>query len=158
MQIVIVEADLADAEHQAAILRLTSAYAIDPMGAGEPLPDDVIERLIPGLQAHPTTRVFFAYADGRPAGLATCFGGFSTFEARPLLNVHDFAVLEEFRGHGVGRRLLAAVCERAKSLGCCKVTLEVRQDNDIARGLYETEGFSPAAHGGAGYLFYAKRL
>jgi ribosomal protein S18 acetylase RimI-like enzyme len=67
--------------------------------------------------------------------------GFSTFEARPLVNVHDLAVLPEHRGRGVGRALLAGVEQRARARGCCKLTLEVLDTNETARRLYARFGF-----------------
>ncbi len=156
----IVEADLSRTDHAQAILELTDAYCRDPSANGTPLPGDVRERLIVGLQRHPTTLVFLAYSNEKPVGLATCFVGFSTFAARPLVNIHDLAVLEAHRGRGVGRRLLAAVEDKARRLECCKVTLEVQEHNHPARRLYEAFGFSQSELrseiGGA--LFMSKPL
>jgi hypothetical protein len=56
----IVEADFNLDKHQQDVLHLTAAYALDPMGNGGPLPNDVLARLIPGLINHPTTIVFLA--------------------------------------------------------------------------------------------------
>lgn len=142
------------------VVRLTNAYASDPIGGGRPLASEVLDALVPGLRAHPATLVLLARIDGEAVGLATCFWGFSTFAARPLLNVHDLAVTPGHRGHGVGRALLRAVEERARARGCVKVTLEVREQNARARALYASQGF---AHSGAGDalgpdLFYVKRL
>jgi ribosomal protein S18 acetylase RimI-like enzyme len=75
--------------------------------------------------------------------------GYSTFRARPLLNLHDLAVQPEARERGVGGALLAAVESHARALGCCKVTLEVREDNASARRLYERVGFVDSAPAGA---------
>jgi ribosomal protein S18 acetylase RimI-like enzyme len=60
-----------------------------------------------------------------------------------LINIHDLAVTAECRGQGVGRRLLEGVEAKARALGCGKVTLEVREDNVSARGLYRRFGFEP---------------
>jgi GNAT superfamily N-acetyltransferase len=156
----ILEADLTRSDHQEAVLDLTSAYALDPMGNGAPLSSDVLMRLIPGLRSHPGTLVLLAYAEGRAVGIATCFRGFSTFHARPLLNVHDLAVLPNSRSLGIGRQLLEAVAQRARDLGCCRVTLEVQTDNRRARQLYESAGFAPPEYGptSAGALFLSKPL
>ena len=158
--IIVVEADLARREHQAVVVHLTSAYAADPMGAGGPLAPAVTERMIPGLRATPSTRVFLAYLAGEAVGLATCFVGFSTFQARPLINIHDLAVLEHTRGRGVGRALLAAVESAAREMGCCKVTLEVNERNGRALRLYRSAGFAQAGADGptGGALFFAKAL
>jgi ribosomal protein S18 acetylase RimI-like enzyme len=156
----IVEADLSRVEHQQAVVELTDAYARDPMGNGQPLSDEVRDSLIAGLRRHPTTLVFLGYVEGQAVGIATCFIGFSTFAARPLINVHDVAVLPEFRGRGLGRRLLEAVEQKARALRCCKLTLEVLENNRRARGLYESLGFAQAqyAEGAGGALYYAKSL
>jgi ribosomal protein S18 acetylase RimI-like enzyme len=156
----IVEADLGRAEHQRDVRVLTAAYALDPMGNGGALSNDVLERLIPGLRAHPTTLIFLAYSSARAIGLATCFRGFSTFAARPLINISDLAILPEFRGRGFGRQLLGAVETRARALGCCRVTLEVQENNRSARRMYEAFGFSQAVYGPTtgGSLYYWKSL
>jgi GNAT superfamily N-acetyltransferase len=156
----IVEADLGRPEHQRAVLDLVDAYARDPMGAGAPLPADVRERLILGLRDHPTTLVFLAWRDERPVGIATCFLGFSTFAARPLVNVHDLAVLPDHRGVGIGREILEAVERKARALGCCKLTLEVQEDNRRARAVYAAAGFAQAEYQEAAgrALFLAKPL
>jgi ribosomal protein S18 acetylase RimI-like enzyme len=140
----IVEADLMRKEHQQAVLELIDAYAMDPMGNGEPLKTEVRNALIPGLQQHPTTIIFLAYIGGNAAGIAVCFRGFSTFNARPLINIHDFAVLPAYRGHGVGQGLLKGVERKARNLDCCKLTLEVQENNLRAQRVYVAAGFSRA--------------
>ena len=156
----IVEADLNRDDHQRSVLELIDAYAMDPMGNGTPLPARVKQTLIPGLREHPTTLIFMALYQGRAIGIAVCFTGFSTFAARPLINIHDFAVLPGNRGRGVGRQLLAAVENKAREMGCCKVTLEVLENNQRALKLYAAAGFARATYtkeaGGA--LFFAKQL
>lgn len=156
----IVVADLENPKHRKDVLFLTAEYALDPMGNGGPLPQETLDRLIPGLQAHPTTLIFLAYLGGQPAGIATCFRGFSTFAASPLINISDFAVLPAYRGRGIGRRLLAAVETRARDLGCCRITLEVQENNREARRIYAGAGFSHAVYGPAtgGSLYYWKNL
>ncbi|MBK7975719.1 MAG: GNAT family N-acetyltransferase [Deltaproteobacteria bacterium] len=85
--------------------------------------------------------------------------GFSTFAARPLINVHDLAVLPEYRGHGIGRALLRAVERAARERGCVKLTLEVQENNQRARSVYAAAGFAQAEYGASGgALFCSKRL
>ena len=158
--IAIVEADLDNPTHQDAIIYLVNAYARDPMGGGQELPEAVRAALIPGLQRHPTTVVFLAWDNEIPVGIAVCFVGFSTFMARPLLNIHDLAVIPAYRRQGVGRLLLERVAAKGQELGCCKLTLEVRADNLAAQRLYEAVGFDNAAsYGGAVRVwFLEKRL
>jgi ribosomal protein S18 acetylase RimI-like enzyme len=148
----IIEANLNDPEHQRAIVHLVNQYACDVMGGGKPLSAGVQQALIPALQNHPTTLVFLAYDGVQAVGVAVCFLGFSTFAAQPLINIHDLAVLPEYRGRGIGRRLLQEVEGKARELGCCKLTLEVRVDNLRAKRIYENVGFA------GDYLFLSKGL
>jgi ribosomal protein S18 acetylase RimI-like enzyme len=147
MPLVVCEADYSDPVHARGIVAVLDSYARDPRGGGLPLRAEVRERLVPALRVHPTALVLLALADPGPVGVAVCFLGFSTFEARPLLNVHDLAVLPEHRGRGVGRALLAGVEQRARTRGCCKLTLEVQDDNEPARRLYARFGFQNFALG-----------
>lgn len=142
MQLTIREADLSNESDGESIIKLLDSYAIDPFGGGQPLSADVQNRLISGLQSHPTTVVLVAFDGDKPVGLATCFVGFSTFQARPLLNIHDFAVLPDYRGKGIGKSLMQAVERTAIARRCCKLTLEVLDDNSRAIGLYEHMGFA----------------
>ena len=141
MKLEISDVDFADPTHRAGVVSVLDSYASDPIGGGQPLSKDVKERLIPTLREHPTTLVLLAFADRTPVGIAICFFGISTFQARALLNVHDLAVLPEFRGKGIGRALLRAVEDHAIRRGCCKLTLEVQDDNSQAIGLYKDFGF-----------------
>jgi GNAT superfamily N-acetyltransferase len=156
----IIEADLPNSDHQREVLALTATYALDEMGNGGPLAADALERLIPGLRALPTTLILLAYLEDKAIGIATCFRGFSTFSAMPLINIHDLAVLPEYRGRGIGQRLLDGVVRKATELGCCKVTLEVQENNVKARRAYKVAGFSQAIYGATtgGSLFYTKSL
>jgi GNAT superfamily N-acetyltransferase len=156
----VVQADLDRPEHQADVLAMVDAYSSDPMGDGAPLAPEVRDRLIPGLRRHPTTLVFLAYDADAPVGVAVCFLGFSTFAAKPLVNLHDVCVVPSHRGRGVGRRLLEAVEARARELGCCKLTLEVLDQNHRALQAYTAAGFKRySLQPGAGEaIFLAKPL
>ncbi len=133
-----------------------------PHGDGKPLSDFAKRELIPGLQAHPTTMVFLALLDETTCGIATCFRGFSTFAARPLINISDFYVTPEARGLGIGKLLLDSVEREARNTGCCKLTLEVQQNNQHARRIYGAFGFQQAVYAadsaGGGSLYMVKPI
>jgi ribosomal protein S18 acetylase RimI-like enzyme len=154
----IFEADFADAAHCAAIVAVLDSYASDPLGGGKPLAADVRQRLVPALGAHPTALVLLAFTGQRPVGIAVCFFGFSTFQAHPLLNIHDLAVVPEHRGRGIGLALLAAAEERARARQCCKLTLEVQDENARARALYTSFGFEDFVVAGSATRFLGKPL
>jgi ribosomal protein S18 acetylase RimI-like enzyme len=97
------------------------------------------------LVAFPGAVSLLATVDGKPVGLLNAFLGFSTFKARPLMNVHDIAVMPQWRAQGVGQALLQAIEAHAQSLGCCKLTLEVLSGNAPAQRTYRAFGFEDYA-------------
>jgi len=134
-------ADLDHPAHAAAIPAIVNSYAMEPQGGGHSLPADVLEEMVPGLRRVPGHFTMLAWDGENPVGAAICFRGFSTFSSRPLVNVHDLAVLQSHRGRGIGSLLLSAVEEFARAEGCCKVTLEVREANPEAERLYRRLGY-----------------
>ncbi len=148
-------ADLRDAEHAAHTLTMIRSYARDPFGQGRDLDESIQAVLIERLAAQSGAFVFLATLGPRPIGIAVCFSGFSTFAARPLINLHDIYVDAPFRGWGVARRLLEAVESQARALDCCKLTLEVQERNTPARSLYERFGFTEGIYDAeAGHVLF----
>jgi ribosomal protein S18 acetylase RimI-like enzyme len=137
----VIEADLSDPGQAAGFLALMNHYAMDSMGAGRPMTQETIERLVPAIVERNNITVFLARVGSEVVGIANCIEGFSTFAARPVMNLHDLAVHESMRGRGIGRRLLTAVAEKARELSCCKLTLEVLERNERAQRLYLSFGF-----------------
>lgn len=124
------------------LLALLQVYASDPMGGGGPLPQTVVENLLPQLEQRSDYFGVIAFIDEVPAGLVNCFEGFSTFAARPLMNIHDVIVAPAYRGKGLSQRMLNVVEQRAQERGCCKLTLEVLSNNRAAQGAYRKFGFA----------------
>jgi len=58
-------------------------------------------------------------------------------------HVTTFAVLPQWRRHGVGGRLMLEMVRLARELGARVLTLEVRLSNAPARSLYQRFGFRP---------------
>lgn len=132
-----------------AIVTLLDGYASEPAGGGRPLSADVKARLVPEMAARLHMFSVLAWtgdgAQREAVGLINCVEGFSTFAARPLVNVHDVAVVPHQRGQGVGQAMFACVEKEALRRGACKLTLEVLAGNASARRLYEKQGFAPYA-------------
>ncbi|MEZ6138752.1 MAG: GNAT family N-acetyltransferase [Pirellulaceae bacterium] len=162
MAIEIVKADLSKPVHQCAVLAMMDAYSCDAMGDGKSLSDYAKEHLISGLADHPTTIVFLALNNDTPYGIAVCFRGFSTFAAKPLINISDFFVAPRLRGKGIGNQLLLTIEDEARRIGCCKLSLEVQENNPVARGVYAKFGFRQAVYAadvdGGGSQYMVKQL
>lgn len=135
--------DFNNPDHLNRFAELINLYMTDPMGGcTEPLNKLQQLRMVDGLNNHPKAFVLFIIYRNEVAGLATCFENFSTFKAKPYINLHDLIVDSKFRGKGFGKMLVEEVLSIAKERKCCKVTLEVREDNYTAQTLYIDLGFS----------------
>jgi len=137
----LLQIDIHKEEHCQQLIRLLDAYMQDEMGSGVPMPEELVPRILDGLKSYAGYLGFFATVDGEYAALANCNKNFSTFKAKPLINIHDFIVHPGFRGKGVGLFLLDAIAEYGKQNGYCRVNLEVRNDNTKAQKLYKKAGY-----------------
>lgn len=135
------KADYADPVEGATLYRLLDLYARDPAGGGKALDPAMKDALLAGLAATPGAFSLIAYAGAEAVGLANCFTGFSTFAARPLVNIHDVVVDPRFRGRGIGKALFGKIEEIARAKGAVKVTLEVLSGNEPAKALYRSLGY-----------------
>ncbi|MCU0622381.1 MAG: GNAT family N-acetyltransferase, partial [Gemmatimonadaceae bacterium] len=92
---------------------------------------------------HPGAEVLIAEADGAPAGFALFFHNFSTFLGRRGLYLEDLFVRPEYRGVGIGRRLLAELAALAVARDCGRLEWSVLDWNAPAIGFYRALGAVP---------------
>lgn len=133
--------DFNDESQGRLVVELLDVYATDIMGGGESLTEEVKKNLPIELKKRSTAHAFIAKLDGENAGVAICFEGFSTFQCKPLINIHDLCVLPNMRRKGVASALIFAIERFALSIGCCKLTLEVLEGNHAAKATYNQLGF-----------------
>lgn len=143
-------ADYSNPAHAQAVIAMLDAYAKDPMGGSEGISDEVKENLIKEMDKRDHVFSLIAFDGDQPVGVANCVEGFSTFAAKPLMNIHDIAVIPEYRGEGVAQKLLEEVKTLAQFRGCVKLTLEVLDKNERAKKAYEKFGFKPYELGDVG--------
>lgn len=139
----VLAADYANAAHAAALVDMLNHYASDPAGGGEPLSSEARQNLVPELAARPQAFSVLAFHGQLAVGLVNCIEGFSTFKARPLVNVHDVAVRSGYRGQGIAGMMLSLAESMARERKACKLTLEVLEGNRSAQRLYATLGYVP---------------
>jgi GNAT superfamily N-acetyltransferase len=142
MNINLIIADYHNEQQGNDLLTLLNDYAEDPMGGGQSLSQYTQDNLISQLQQRDNAFSVIGYVDGTPAGLINCFEVFSTFKCKPLLNIHDVVVNSDFRGLGLSQKMLEKVEQLATQRGCCKLTLEILEGNDVAKNAYAKFGFS----------------
>jgi ribosomal protein S18 acetylase RimI-like enzyme len=99
-----------------------------------------VERLI----EDPATEFLLGTADddAPPQGVAQLRYRYGLWLAADDCWLEDLYVSEHARGSGLGRAIVQASIDRAKERGCRRIELDVDEDNDAARALYESFGFT----------------
>ena len=134
-------ADYSSPQHAEDIVFLLNQYALDSAGGGKELTDYVRENLVAELAKLPFAFSILCYVNNVPVGLANCFTVFSTFKCKPVINIHDLAVIKGYRKKGISQLLLSEVEKVAQEKSACKITLEVLEKNIAARNAYAKFGF-----------------
>ena len=86
-------------------------------------------------------KLFVLRDQGRVAGMANVLNTVSTSEGCRVAVLEDVIVRDEYRGKGLGRRLVEHVLAWAKTDGMTRVTLLADRDNKAALGFYRKLGF-----------------
>lgn len=136
------QVDISDSNHQKAVINLLDIYMQDEMGINAPMPENLVSKIIDGFKNHSAYLGFLVLLDGEFVALANCNENFSTFKAKPLINIHDFIVHPDYRKMGVAKFLLNSIATYGKKNGFCRINLEVRNDNIKAQSLYKKCGYS----------------
>jgi GNAT superfamily N-acetyltransferase len=118
---------------------------IEALAEYERLRDDCVateDRLRSSLFGpRPAAEVILAeMADGSVAGFALFCSNYSTFLAQPGIWLEDLFVYPQFRGHGIGKRLLAHLARLAIDRDCGRVEWAVLDWNTPSIGFYESLG------------------
>ena len=96
---------------------------------------------LPGNYKSPEGALLVAYSDGRPAGCVA---------VRPLgdnvCEMKRMFVLDEYRGHGIGRALAETIISAARSAGHKLMRLDTGRDQTEAISLYTRQGFKRIEH------------
>jgi GNAT superfamily N-acetyltransferase len=107
----------------------------------EPPTEEAVSRLKEDLSSeHPYLIAHIAMADGKPAGYTCYYFTYSTFLARPTLFLEDIFVLDHYRRHGVGSKLLEFCVAEAARKKCGRMEWNVLDWNAQAISFYESTG------------------
>jgi GNAT superfamily N-acetyltransferase len=107
-----------------------------------PAPELQAKGLLLILNGQDVGRILLAESDGRIIGMVNLLYTVSTALGGRVAILEDMVVDRNFRGSGVGKRLLIAGLDQARADGCLRITLLTDQDNARAHSFYEGNGFS----------------
>jgi ribosomal protein S18 acetylase RimI-like enzyme len=74
-------------------------------------------------------------------GFTQLYPSFTSVRMKPLWILNDLFVAPEARRCGVGRQLMDAALELAKSTGAARLVLSTAKDNASAKSLYFSLGY-----------------
>ena len=131
---------LASSDDLATVLDLVRRYhAFEGIGYEE---DATARTLAPLLREGEAGRIWLIERAGSTIGyVALCFGYSIELGGRDAF-VDEMYILEEHRGEGVGKTVLAEIQSVARAEGVKALHLEVERTNDRAKKLYRSLGFS----------------
>jgi ribosomal protein S18 acetylase RimI-like enzyme len=135
----------------ASLIRAASAADDEALGLVDRLTWSPLHAVMP--QPQPPYGSFFderhrpgdfqvAEVDGRVVGYVRLVPPTPLAANAHVRQIQGLAVLDEARGHGVGRALVRAAVEETRRQGANRITLRVLGHNTPARKLYEAEGFT----------------
>jgi GNAT superfamily N-acetyltransferase len=102
---------------------------------------EAVERLRRDVGSEtPYFHAYIAYSGQEQVGYVFYFFTYSTLLAKPTLFVEDIYVVEKYRRHGIGRKLLAFCAAEAKRRGCGRMDWNVLDWNSKAISFYQTCG------------------
>jgi GNAT superfamily N-acetyltransferase len=104
------------------------------------------------FDAYEPMHALVAESSGKLLGLAHFIFHRSTIQVAPTCYLQDLFTVEEARGKGVGRALINAVCQRAKSADSQRVYWQTHETNAVAMRLYDKLAEK------SGFLVYRKLL
>lgn len=93
-----------------------------------------------GFGPKPHFRVLVAEGNGIFAGMCLFFPSFSTWIGRPGVYVQDLIVARDFRGQGIGERLVREVARMVHAEGAAYLRLAVDVENLSAQAFYDRLG------------------
>lgn len=112
----------------------------------EKLPDEVtatVEILHTSIFVEKNAKVIFILEDEIEVGFALYFYNFSTFTGKKGLYLEDLFVLENYRGKGYGKKLLAYLANIAIKENCSRFEWIVLDWNNPSINFYKSFGAVP---------------
>lgn len=129
------------------LLQLLEARQFTPGGGEHPLEQALRERLKQALPRQPHLLAVLAVDGEEAVGCAVGFHHLYLFAGRPAANIQFLFVQPQHQRRGIASKLMQAFEGKARALGCCRITLEVRASNVPAKSLYGSLDYRQAVFG-----------
>ena len=110
-------------------------------GNDEQIDKEGVRAIFERFLDHQDHYAYVAEAGGDIVGMMSMSVGVSLYEHRPYAVIDELIISSEFRGRGLGKRLLDEAFARAVERGCCEVCLDTKATNEGALRFYRAYGF-----------------
>lgn len=110
-------------------------------GSETPVTPDMVKTMVSGRD-YIEEGMLLLFHLHRAAGIVR--GSADEYEGQPVMNIGPLALLPDYQGKSLGRVLLRAALRTAADNGYNRTILCVNAENDQAKALYLSEGFSEA--------------
>ena len=94
-----------------------------------------------GLLTDPNTQIIISEKDGTVIGLIHFTFHKTLSHIGHSCMIEEIVVTNKYRNKGIGKRLIHAVFEKCKNLGCCEIEVSTELSNTSAREFYKSIGF-----------------
>ncbi len=91
--------------------------------------------------------------DGQLAGYASLLPRYRMQFGQKGLDLHHLFVRPEWRGQGLGKRLIKACLAVGEELGCTAMTVGTDPENETAQDIYLHLGFRPSPASGPAFVY-----
>jgi ribosomal protein S18 acetylase RimI-like enzyme len=102
---------------------------------------DIITKNFQTMLSDPNTQILVAESDNKLVGVLSLNIRNSFLHSSKSALIDEMIVTEEFRGKGVGKRLINAAIDQSTQLGCCELEVSTQHDNTDAIEFYHRLGF-----------------
>lgn len=100
--------------------------------------EEMLKNSLFGEKSH--AEIIIGFLNHTPVSFALYFHSYSTFLGRPGIYLEDLYVKQEFRGQGVGQKMLAYIAQIAKERKCGRLEWSVLDWNEPAISFYKRLG------------------
>ena len=135
------------------ILRAGDEAALDRV-AEDAFDDPIVPAAARAFVADPRHHLAVAIDAGVVVGFASAVHYLHPDKARPELWINEVGVAETHQGRGLAKRLMTAILEAGRALGCSVAWVLTERDNTPAMRLYASTGGVEAAKDAVMFTFF----
>ena len=114
----------------------------DETGGMDQTDIDTIQKNLEELIESPSNHMLVARDGTKLIGFVNFLIRKTVLHESPSGLIDELIIIDEYRGKGVGRKLISEVIQRCRRQGCCELEVSTLMSNQKARSFYRECGFN----------------